>query len=159
MARMTTDWITDADHIRDTLDKHGPLTRDDLADKTDLPRATLAKSLYALKKQGDVIEEGDRLMLTKATESALDAPEPQVIGNPTSPANEYVTEPPSVIPPTVHTLPELAESSLAALITDYQRLYQEWQIMNLRVANIDQLLNDQKAYHALKARVRGLLDD
>ncbi len=86
-----TDYSTDADIIRDALSKHGPLSRSDLVEKTNLERAVIAKSLYALKKRGEVIEEGDRLMLTKAPESAQNTPEEAETGIGSTPAVESGT--------------------------------------------------------------------
>ena len=63
MTETPAGYYTDADAIRMALGKNGPLSRADLVKASDLPRDVLAKALYALKKQGDVIEEGDLVML------------------------------------------------------------------------------------------------
>ncbi len=63
MTETPAGYYTDADAIRMALGKNGPLSRADLVKASDVPRDVLAKALYALKKQGDVIEEGDLVML------------------------------------------------------------------------------------------------
>ena len=75
MSETPAGYYTDADAIRAALGKHGPLSRADLVKASDLPRDVLAKALYALKKQGDVIEEGELVMLAtqpKKEESRLE---------------------------------------------------------------------------------------
>jgi len=69
--RMTTPtlgYYTDADTLRQAL-RNGPLSRPDIVKATDLTREQVAKSLYALKKKGDVIEEGDLVMLATTAET------------------------------------------------------------------------------------------
>lgn len=206
------DYPTDADLIRDALSKHGPLSRSDLVIKTNLERAVIAKSLYSLKKQGDVVEEGDRLMLTKAPESAQNTPEAVETGIGSTPAVESGTGQDEGIPdaPTFcglasddriqdavqkmmetiprqdtrpkspDELPELAKSSLDALIADYRRVIHEWRLMKLQIddykglhaeneklreeltsrsAQWDKMVRYHDAYHALKEKLRGMLDD
>ena len=80
----TLGYYSDADTIRQAL-RNGPLSRVDIVKATDLPREQVAKSLYALKKQGDVIEKSDLVMLATteqeptqempiaATETALES--------------------------------------------------------------------------------------
>lgn len=73
MSENPAGYYTDADIIRETLRVHGPLTRSELCLHSDLDRSALAKSLYQLKKKGDVMEEGDKILLTKAPMSTQDA--------------------------------------------------------------------------------------
>ena len=77
MTETPAGYYTDADAIRIALGKHGPLSRADLVKASDVPRDVLAKALYALKKQGDVIEEGELVMLanrSKKDEASLEDP-------------------------------------------------------------------------------------
>jgi methyl-accepting chemotaxis protein len=184
-----TEYTTDADLIRDALNKHGSLSRSDLVEKTNLERAVIAKPLYSLKKQGDVIEEGDLLTLTKAAEMAQDAPEEAETGIGSTPAVESGTDAVSKTqavmqkmldkmprqdtrPNSPDELPELASSSLNALIADYHRVIDEWRLMKLQVEDNkslwedmqqlretnNRLLADSLAYIALKEKLRGMID-
>ena len=72
MSEVPSGYYTDADAIRIALGKHGPLSRADLVKASDVPRTALAKALYQLKKHGDVIEEGDLVMLAKGPIIAQD---------------------------------------------------------------------------------------
>lgn len=151
-----TDYYTDADLIRDALSKHGPLSRSDLVEKTNLERAVIAKSLYSLKKQGHVIEEGDRLMLTKAAEMAQDAPEETEKGIGSTPAVESGTgllqaEPVTDYPDTIQIVEDVAHLACA-----YRAAQGELHRMKTEYAS---LIADRKAYHALKTKLRGMLDD
>lgn len=219
MTETAAPYTTDADLIRDALDTYGALTRVELADKTNLERSVLAKSLYALKKQGDVIEEGDRLTLTKATETAQDAPEEAETGIGSTPAvesgtgqDEGIPDPPTFCglasddriqdavqkmletiprqdtrPKSPDELPELATSSLDALIADYRRVIDEWRLMKLQAddsnglrADNEKLRKDNEklretlssrdeawnalaaeavAYRKLKKQLQGMIDD
>lgn len=192
-----TDYPTDADMIRDALSKHGPLSRSDLVIKTNLERPVIAKSLYSLKKQGHVIEEGDLLTLTKAAKMAQDAFEETEAGMGSAPESEpdigdvskmqdvmqkMLEEMPrqDTRPKSPDELPELVSSSLNALIADYRRVIDEWCLMKLQVDNYkglraeneklreelasrnaqwDKMVRYHDAYHALKAKLRGMLDD
>jgi len=68
MTTPTLGYYTDADTIRQAL-RNGPLSRADIVKTTDLTREQVAKSLYALKKQGDVIEKGDLVLLVTTGET------------------------------------------------------------------------------------------
>ena len=80
MTTPTLGYYTDADTIRQALRNHGSMTRAELVQATDLSREKLAKSLYALRKQGDVVMDGDLVHLVTtedmpipATETALES--------------------------------------------------------------------------------------
>jgi hypothetical protein len=80
MTNLTLGYYSDAAAIRQALRNHGPMTRADLVKATDLSREKLAKSLYALRKQGDVVMDGDLVLLVTtedmpipATETALES--------------------------------------------------------------------------------------
>ncbi len=192
-----TEYPTDADTIRDALSKHGPLSRSELVQKTNLERTVIAKSLYSLKKQGHVIEEGDLLTLTKAAEMAQDASEEADTGYiGSTPESEpdiggvskmqdvmqkMLEEMPrqDTRPKSLDELPDLALSSLNAMIADYRRVIHEWRLMKLQIddykglhaeneklreeltsrnAQWDKMVRYHDAYHALKEKLRGMLD-
>ncbi len=73
MSESPAGYYTDTDAIRAALAKYGPLSRPDLSKKANMDRTALSKSLYQLKRQGDVIEEGELLSLAK--EAKKDVPE------------------------------------------------------------------------------------
>jgi len=75
MTNTTLGYYSDADSIRQALRNHGPLSRADIVKATDLTLEQVAKSLYALKKQGDVIEEGGLVMLATTDDMPIPAPE------------------------------------------------------------------------------------
>lgn len=52
---------THADLVRKALSKH-PRTRAEIISLTDLTRTELSKAIYQLKKQGEIVEEGDYLV-------------------------------------------------------------------------------------------------
>lgn len=150
-----TDYTTDADLIRDALSKHGPLSRSDLVEKTNLERAVIAKSLYSLKKQGHVIEEGDLLTLTKAAEMAKEASEEANLGYPTTQAEECVTE---QLQPEADT----AYPDTNQIIEDVNQLARAYWQANEELHRLQteyaSLIADRKAYHALKAALRNVIE-
>jgi len=86
MTNPTLGYYTDADTIRQALRNHGSMTRAELVQATDLSREKLAKSLYALRKQGDVVMDGDLVHLVTtedmpipATETAIEATQDSVV--------------------------------------------------------------------------------
>ena len=99
MTNPTLGYYTDADTIRQALRNHGSMTRAELVQATDLSREKLAKSLYALRKQGDVVIDGDVVHLvttedmpTPATETALEATQDSVLVPTYQNGAENVTE-------------------------------------------------------------------
>ncbi len=92
MTETPAGYYTDADAIRAALGKHGPLSRADLVKASDVPRDVLAKALYALKKQGNVIEEGELVMLAKGANTPQDARKEGEVSIPTTQPEECSTE-------------------------------------------------------------------
>ena len=111
MTETPAGYYTDADAIRSALAKHGPLSRADLSKKSNVDRTALSKSLWQLKRQGDVIEEGELLSLSKplakAPKSAQDAPEEAKVSIPTTPPTECGTEQLKPVAEHLETEPEL----------------------------------------------------
>jgi len=153
---MVPDYQTDADMIRDALSKHGPLNRSDLVEKTNLERQVVAKSLYSLKKQGHVIEEGDLLTLTKGAETAQDAPKAHEIFPSTILTEEHGTEPLVEEAKNGHPDTNRIIEDVAQLARAYQSVHAELHKLQTEYAS---LIADREAYHALKAKLRGLADD
>ena len=181
MTETPTGYYTDADAIRTALGKHGPLSRADLVKASDVPRDVLAKALYQLKKKGDVIEEGELVMLAKAAKPAQDAPKEVEASTPTTPTPECSTEeikpvpeprmtsalndmrsvadkhfPGGATPEEIMAAYDLARNGIAAILEENQKMRAE---LGHRNAEFAGLIADRNAYNTLKAKLRGLLDD
>ena len=170
MSETPTGYYTDADAIRSALAKYGPLSRADLSKKSCVDRTALSKSLYQLKRQGDVIEEGELLSLSKALakapESAQDEPEEAKISIPTTPPTECVTGEAKAVAEEVPydatvadvedalVAHDVARSAIAKLLTDNCRM-RDW--IDAHKDSYDLLLADRAELHKLKDALRGLV--
>ena len=65
--------LSDADTIRSALGKHGPLSRLQIVYTAKLDRSVVSASLYRLKKQGDVLENGGVVTLSRGAARSLGA--------------------------------------------------------------------------------------
>ena len=164
MSETPAGYYTDADAIRAALGKHGPLSRAALVKASDVPRDVLAKALYALKKQGDVIEEGELLSLSKALaktpESAQDEPEEAKVSIPTTPPTECVTGEAKAVAEEVPydatvadvedalVAHDVARSAIAKLLTDNCRM-RDW--IDAHKDSYDLLLADRAELQKIKA--------
>lgn len=166
MSETPAGYYTDADAIRAALGKHGPLSRADLVKASDLPRDVLAKALYALKKQGDVIEEGELVMLSKGSSPAQAAPKEPQVPTPTGQAQECSTDhikpfcdaslPP--VHPGIVALNDAARQ-LIELLAENSALTERIAALESRLSTVSQALATADRLQAKFAQMRGLLDD
>ena len=170
MTETPSGYYSVADAIRAALAKYGPLSRADLVKASDVPRDVLAKSLYALKKHVDVIEEGELQSLSKtsakAPESAQDAPEEAKVSIPTTPPTECVTGQAKAAAEEVPydatvadvedalVAHDVARSAIAKLLTDNCRM-RDW--IDAHKDSYDLLLADRAELHRLKDELRRLV--
>ncbi len=166
MSEAPEGYYSDADAIRAALSKFGPMTRDELVKRACVERSALAKSLYALKKQGDVIEEGDRVMLAKGSSPAQAGPKEPQVPTPTGQAQECSTEhikpfcdvsfPP--VHPGVVAL-NAAAQHLIDLLAENAALTERIAALESRLSTISEALATADRLQVKFAQLRGLLDD
>lgn len=166
MSETPAGYYTDADAIRAALGKHGPLSRADLVKASDVPRDVLAKALYALKKQGDVIEEGDRVMLAQGSNTAQDAHKEDEVSNRDTPRPECSTEHikpfcDASIPPVHPGIVALnaAAQHLIDLLAENAALTERIAALESRISTISEALATADRLQVKFAQLRGLLDD
>ena len=161
MSETPTGYYTDADAIRTALGKHGPLSRADLVKASDVPRDVLAKALYALKKQGDVIEEGELVMLAKALVMAQDARKEAETPNDTTQVPECSTgqiTPGADVHPATVALNTVA-NHLAGLLVENRAFAERIKLLESRLSMLSEALDTADRLQTKFAQLRGLLDD
>ena len=166
MSETPAGYYTDADAIRAALGKHGPLSRAALVKASDVPRDVLAKALYALKKQGDVIEEGELVMLAKGSNQAQAARKDGDVAQSTTTEPECSTEhikpfcdaslPP--VHPGIVALNDAARQ-LIELLAENSALTERIAALESRLSTVSQALATADRLQAKFAQMRGLLDD
>ncbi|MHB1023712.1 MAG: hypothetical protein ACYC0Z_15070 [Acidobacteriaceae bacterium] len=162
MTETPAGYYSDADAIRTALGKHGPLSRADLVKASDVPRDVLAKALYQLKKKGDVIEEGELVMLAKAAKPAQDAPKEVEASTPTTPTPECSTEEiKQVFKPTHPGVVALNEAAghIIALLGENASLKDKITSLESRLATVSETFSTAERLQAKMDKLRGLLDD
>ena len=166
----TLGYYTDADTIRQAL-RNGPLSRADIVKTTDLTREQVAKSLYALKKQGDVIEKGDLIMLVAtgdpteempipATETALESTQDTEVVHTYQNGAENVTEGKiTASPENPATDPIAAITAVIHELAMLRRENAEIRAMNDRLAaGCDELWRENMEFEKRLERIRTALE-